>query len=794
MARRPMLEPRWRKVLRDLWLHRGRTVLVVLAIAVALAGAGTVLDAWAIVDVTTRDVYAASHPASATLRADSIGDDVLGAVRKLAEVRWARARRTVFATALGDGGGRRVMLFVLDDFRDTRIGAVKPEIGEWPPRDGVIVIERSSLEFSGAAVGRPLTLRRSRRRTARAAAWPGWHATSGWRRDGWSTSSTDSSPGPPRPCSARPRRSTSCSSRCVTRRSDRDGVRRIAWEVKRAVESAGHVVRAVDVPVPGEHIHAAQMDSLLFTQGAFGLLALLLSGCLVVNLVVAMLTGQVRQIGVMKTLGARPSQLSAMYLVVALCVGGLAAVVAIPVAAAAGTRYAALKADLLNFDITGVPVPWWAVSLQLLVALVMPVAAAALPVVRGCRVPVSTALRDFGIDASSNAGRLWRGIPGLSRPLLLSLRNAFRRRQRMRLTLVTFAVGGAVFLGARNLRAAIRDTVSALYTPLRYDLALRLVDAHAPDSIEAALGSVRGIARAEAWFGASAALPHGDGTTGNEFTVSAPPAATRLLRYAPVQGRWFRAGDADALVVSRSLQGDEPGMAVGETVTLRLDGQPAAFTIVGAVDAGPSAGAWATREALARRLHAGATRAAVVSLAPGTDEVSRAGTIQRLRADLARAGFTVASTQLVDENRRVMEDHMLMVAEFLGVMAWMMIAVGGMSLASTMGLAVVERTREVGVLRAIGARHGAIFSLVQVEGLVIAVLSWLIALPLSIPVSLVLGRAFGRIMLPVPDRWMPEATGTELWLLLTVGVAAFASAWPALRAMRLTTAEALGYE
>ncbi len=693
MARRPMLEPRWRKVLRDLWLHRGRTVLVVLAIAVALAGAGTVLDAWAIVDVTTRDVYAASHPASATLRADSIGDDVLGAVRKLAEVRWARARRTVFATALGDGGGRRVMLFVLDDFRDTRIGAVKPEIGEWPPRDGVIVIERSSLEFSGASVGRPLTLlgpdgAPHALRVAGVARDVG--LAPGWMEHvvyGFVTRSTAAMLGAP----------ASLDELQFTVRDatlDRDGVRRIAWEVKRAVESAGHVVRAVDVPVPGEHIHAAQMDSLLFTQGAFGLLALLLSGCLVVNLVVAMLTGQVRQIGVMKTLGARPSQLSAMYLVIALCVGGLAAAVAIPVAAAAGTRYAALKADLLNFDITGVPVPWWAVSLQLLVALVMPVAAAALPVVRGCRVPVSTALRDFGIDASSNAGRLWRGIPGLSRPLLLSLRNAFRRRQRMRLTLVTLAVGGAVFLGARNLRAAIRDTVSALYAPLRYDLALRLVDAHAPDSIEAALGSVRGIARAEAWFGASAALPHGDGTTGNEFTVSAPPAATRLLRYAPVQGRWLRAGDADALVVSRSLQGDEPGMAVGETVTLRLDGQPAAFTIVGAVDAGPSAGAWATREALARRLHAGATRAAVVSLVPGTDEVSRAGTIQRLRADLARAGFTVASTQLVDENRRVMEDHMLMVAEFLGVMAWMMIAVGGMSLASTMGLAVVERTRE----------------------------------------------------------------------------------------------------
>ena len=64
--------------------------------------------------------------------------------------------------------------------------------------------------------------------------------------------------------------------------------------------------------------------------------------------------------------------------------------------------------------------------------------------------------------------------------------------------------------------------------------------------------------------------------------------------------------------------------------------------------------------------------------------------------------------------------HLLMVADFLGVMAWVMIAVGGLGLASTMSLAVLERTREIGVMRAIGARHGAIHLIIQVEGLVIA--------------------------------------------------------------------------
>jgi putative ABC transport system permease protein len=154
----------------------------------------------------------------------------------------------------------------------------------------------------------------------------------------------------------------------------------------------------------------------------------------------------------------------------------------------------------------------------------------------------------------------------------------------------------------------------------------------------------------------------------------------------------------------------------------------------------------------------------------------------------------VSSSQRLDENRRVMEDHLLMVADFLGVMAWLMIVVGGLGLASTMSLAVLERTREIGVLRAIGARHRTILAIVQVESLVIGVLSWAIAIPLSVPMSLALGQAFGRIMIPVRPRFVPEPSGMLLWLAVVVLVSLAASAWPAFRATRVPTAAALAYE
>jgi putative ABC transport system permease protein len=84
--------------------------------------------------------------------------------------------------------------------------------------------------------------------------------------------------------------------------------------------------------------------------------------------------------------------------------------------------------------------------------------------------------------------------------------------------------------------------------------------------------------------------------------------------------------------------------------------------------------------------------------------------------------------------------------------------------------------------------------MIQVEGLVIAVLSWLAAIPLSIPMSVILAKAFARVMIPVPITYVPEASGIFIWLAIVVGVSFVACAWPAIRAMRVPAARALAYE
>ena len=788
------ISPRWRKVLRDAWLHKARSLLVVIAVATGLIGAGALLDAWALVERATAESFLGSHPPSATLRVDKADAALLAQVRALPAIAAARLRGRAFASIDVDGTHLTAELFALDDFAARDIGAVFSERGSWPPRDGEIAIEKSSFDYAGASLGASVDLRlgsnavQKLRITGVAHDFglpPGWmdHVVYGLV-----TPATLAAIGvTPVPNELQfVVRDTSL---------DRDAVRSIAYEVKALIERSGAHVSDVDVPVPNKHPHAGQMDSLMLTQGAFGVLTLLVASFLIVNLITAILAGQTREIAVMKAIGASAAQIARMYFVFALLLGLFASAIAIPVAIAIGRPYAALKADMLNFSVAGFAIPWWVIALQLLVGCLLPVLAAAWPVARACRLRVSVALRDAGIAAENGTWLRRRRIalPGVSRPLLLALGNAFRRRQRTLLTLFALAAGGAVFIGANNLRDSVRNSVDLMFSSQQYDVVLRLAEPHSAAQIEAGAAHVDGVERAQAFVTDSATLIHADGNPGNAFTLVGVPPDTPMLKVSLAQGRWLDAHDGNVLVVSQRLLRDEPSMQPDTDVTLSIGGRNSTWHILGADQMVVQDIAYAPFATLAT-LH-GDDRASMLAVATRKgNAATKLDIIMRLRTELGDNGMRVGGSQLLSETRRSVEDHLLMVVQFLGAMAWVMIAVGGMGLASTMSLAVLERTREIGVMRAIGARHGTIMRMIQAEGIVIVVLAWLVSLPLSAPMSVGLAVAFGKVMFEVPAQALPNALAALSWLALVVIVSLIACAWPGWRAMRVPTAAALNYE
>jgi len=134
------------------------------------------------------------------------------------------------------------------------------------------------------------------------------------------------------------------------------------------------------------------------------------------------------------------------------------------------------------------------------------------------------------------------------------------------------------------------------------------------------------------------------------------------------------------------------------------------------------------------------------------------------------------------------------IVNLLLVMAVLLAVVGGLGLAGTMSINVLERTREIGVLRAIGATDRAVLWIILAEGLLIGLISWALAVVVAVPLSAALSRAVGLALLQTPLRYAFSFGGVVIWLGLVIVLAAVASLLPAWNASRLTVRDVLTYE
>jgi putative ABC transport system permease protein len=237
-----------------------------------------------------------------------------------------------------------------------------------------------------------------------------------------------------------------------------------------------------------------------------------------------------------------------------------------------------------------------------------------------------------------------------------------------------------------------------------------------------------------------------------------------------------------------------PGVGVGDRVRLELEGQPTTWRVVGIVqEIGLGAGAYVTDAAFTR---AGglAGRARSLRLVTATqDDAATAAVLRTVERSLQASGVGVATTVSAVDLRAGLDDHVLLLIVSLMVTAALMAIVAVLGLTSTMSTNVVERTRELGVMQTIGGTPRTLRSMVVSEGLLIGALSWVGAVVLALPLSMVVNGMVGRPLFNTALPLVSTPLTMLSWLAVVLIGAAVASAVPAWRASRLTIRETLAY-
>lgn len=795
------MAPRWSKVLRDLFYNRTRTALVVLSIAVGVFAFGTILSGLTVIFDQLRTTYRAINPASATITTSAFDDDLVDVAMRVPGVAAAQGRRAVPARLqVGPAQWVDMQLFVLPDDGVTTINMVRPETGAWPAPDKAILIERASLASTRAALGERVRIELSGS-AARELPIVGLAydlslppAVIAGQAFGYVTFDTLEWLGGPR----------SYNQLLITTsegRTDEAHIQAVAEQVGRLIERSGREVLVIDVPTPFQHPAEVVLPTVAMILSILGVLALLISGFLIINTVSAILAQQTRQIGIMKAIGARTGQIMGLYFVLVAAFGGLALLLAVPLGAAGAYGLSSFIASQLNVTITNFRPPLQIVALQIAAGLLVPIISAALPIRAASRLTVREAISGDTTPPPAKASllsRLLASLPMISRPTGMALRNTFRRRGRLIRTLAALSLGGAVFITVMTLSASLYTTLDESIASQQYDLEVLFGQSYRDRRVEQDVLAAPNITGVESLLRAQAFPVQADGSTGELINLRALPADTALLSPRMVGGTWLQPADARGLVLSTNYKTKVPSAKIGDPVTLQISDQNYEWHISGFVEEflPPSSPSIAyVNLADYTQAIGGVGRADTLRVATvGHDPIAHAAAASALEARLTERGYNLRLIRSRSADRAILSDRFTILTSVLSLMAGIIGIVGGLGLAGTMSINVLERTREIGIMRAVGATDGAVQQVVIVEGLSIGALSWLTGTLLSLPMSYGMCYQFGMALLNIPLGWNYSLPAVAAWLMIVLLIASLASYLPARSATRLTVREVLAYE
>lgn len=806
-----MFAPRWRKVFRDLWLNKTRTILVVLSIAVGVFAIGAVAGARTILSRDLGEQYAASNEASATIFASNLDAQFVRSIREMAEVADAQGRSVlVLRVPLGETRSNMI-LHTIYDFDDVRIGKFVAEQGARVPGRREILLERSTLRMWNKQIGDVVTveLGDGKTRDLKIAgtvfdvnAPPVQFANFG---SAYIMPDTLEWLGYPRNYSQM---------RIVVseNKQDRAHIQSVVDKIKKRVEDSGRIFYSSSIPQnPGRHYADEQIQSMLLILVVLGALSLFLSAFLVINTITAIVSQQIRQIGIMKSIGARTGAITRMYLVMVAVFGVLSLVIAVPLGAWGAQWLTGFIAGLLNFNILTITPPMEVLMLEVFVGLIVPLLASLWPVLTGARITVREAISFTGIaDSSASEIQSRDGIlsrvklPALKlnlpRPLMLSIRNTFRRKGRLALTLGTLLLASAIFISVFSVRDSLNNTLSVSLNFWNYDIEVNLKSPHGEDRVINEMLQVPGVVKTEAWSTSGARRVRDDKSESRSISVIAPPADTALLQPVMLQGRWLAPDDVNAIVVNSEVLADEPDIKIGDTITLKFGTRKFPFEVVGVAQSTLTGQVrnprtlYINRDGFRKVLTVGRQVSNIVVVTEQHDGAFQSEVSKAIEEYFRAANMPVDTTETLTERQEQITFQFNLLITFLIIMSGLLAAVGGLGLTGTMSINVLERTREIGVMRAIGASDGAVRGIVIVEGMFIGALSWLAGVLLALPISKLLSDAVGLSFLRRTLNFEFSLMGVALWLFIVVTVAALASFFPAWRASRLTVREVLAYE
>jgi putative ABC transport system permease protein len=793
---------RWKKIWADFWGNKGRTFLTVMTIMVGTFAVGFNSNLGLYMNQSMDEDYLSANPSEAQVYASPMTEDMIKTALTVSGVDTVEGFSTVSPRIVRpDGTYVDIGITALEDpGRETlnllKLAAGETVIPKYGDKEAILDASAKSLGYKPGDMI-VLELKDGKRRELKLAGYV--HDVTGFPYNLAQRVNAYVNPDTLVWLGGNTTNYDMLAVSVLEKQTDQEHVTEVAQAVADRMKRAGATINFVNVYQPGHHFAWSITQGVFFILSVLGYLTVLLSGFLIVNTITAFMTQQTRQIGIMKAVGGGNLQIAMMYIVLMLGFGLGALLIAIPLANFTAESIGSGMAQWLNFYTS--PYKGYTITLiqQAIVALVVPLIAALFPVYNSVRITVREAISDYGLGggAKRKNDSVSEKSVLMPRPIRISLRNMFRRKTRLAITLFTLVLGGAVFIAVYNLWASFDKVMDDIQGYFLADINIAFDRGYRFDKVASIANSIPGVEGSEGWLEYPGTLKMNEEKAGTQILFVAPPSTSTLIDPIISKGRWLKPGDENAIVIGNHLLKIFPDLKVGDWLTIEANGKETDWKIVGLYSMPGNVSPpllYANYEYISRLVGEPEMAYSLRITTNAHDPITQRRINDQIQAAFEAQGVQISSTQLSADFIRDQKAQTDILVYFMLMMATLIAIVGGLGLMGTMSINVLERTREIGVMRAIGASNGDIQAIVIVEGMVIGILSWAISIFVSIPITSVLCYGVGVAILTAPMPPVYGVTGIIAWLIFTIVLGTLASALPARRASRLTVRDTLAYE
>ncbi|MEM7344054.1 MAG: ABC transporter permease [Chloroflexota bacterium] len=792
-----------KKIRSDLFDNLSRTIQAVLTIAIGSLAVGAIIGATALIqsDITANWLPNQPAPISFRLGDGGIQQDLVETMEKFDEVERVEGEITTSIKwrRSPDETWRPAQLRAREDYTDQKLFTLRLEAGDWPTNK-IITVNRGY----GIEAGETIYLEidgKDRQFTVGGVTWmingpppafsdtPAFFATKSYFTDltgqsGFTTLSA-SIPG----------------------EYNEEKAKVAALRLEDEIDGQGVTVSPgtfddTKVIDPTKHPAQGPIDGIFFILQIMAYAALILGLFLVFNTITAIISQQVPQIGVLKAIGATQGQILLIYYMTVFIYGCFAALVSIPLGVLGAHGLRSFMVGFIGMDVGPFSVSIQAILVQLAISLLSPLLIATYPILQGAGITVREAISTYGLTGGGGwIDRLMAKLTFISRMVSMAVSNTFRNKVRVVMTQITLVGAGILFISVMSTQTSISFTYrDVLFDILNTNIILGFEQEERIEAVEQiTTESDPNVSETEMWAssnGDARVAGQAEAFDDRNVSITGIPIPSTVYNPRIDEGRWLTPDDTYALVMN-SKEAAEIGVTVGDWVTFDIPRKRASdWQVVGLLfDPLNERRIIVPRETLLIEIRqVGQARDLYVTTASADEaqDLQVAGTLRRT-FDSRGYDLVASNADTLQQTSDETISSLNIIIYLLLIMAVIIAIVGAISLSGVLSINVLERRVEIGILRSIGASNRSIGTLFITEGLILAWLSWLIVVPLSIPVSTVLAAAVA-LVINTDFVFDYSINSVWIWFVIVTILGVIASWFPARGAISVSIRESLSYE